>query len=415
MGFYIRKSISAGPFRFNLSRSGVGMSVGVKGFRVGTGPRGNYVHMGRGGLYYRASLGGARQASRPTTPTDNSGLPTPPASTAGSLSAIETGNILEMKPANGSDIVQQINQKMALMRFWPWALGVGLSLSALVMAQPNGGPFALAFAAVTVALSAFLSRIDGQRKTIVIMYDLDDHVIAPFKTFAQEFDQLATASRIWNIDTAGRTDDRKRNAGASHLITRKPVRLSYGVPSVIKTNVDLPCIVGGRQSIYFFPDIVLVTEANRAGAVSYEQLVVLWSNTVFVEDDGVPSDAQVVGQTWLYVNKKGGPDRRFKNNRQIPQVLYQQMGVQGPGGLQKILQISHVADRSGFDAALEGLRGLIKNLQQLTRNPPQGTPLAAFCTKCRTEMQEGIAYCAACGSAKFNRAQITVKSSRPRI
>src|SRR5262245_29762733 len=29
MGFYIRKSISAGPFRFNLSRSGVGMSVGV--------------------------------------------------------------------------------------------------------------------------------------------------------------------------------------------------------------------------------------------------------------------------------------------------------------------------------------------------------------------------------------------------
>ena len=32
MPFYIRKSISAGPFRFNLSRSGVGLSVGVKGF-----------------------------------------------------------------------------------------------------------------------------------------------------------------------------------------------------------------------------------------------------------------------------------------------------------------------------------------------------------------------------------------------
>jgi hypothetical protein len=45
MGFYIRKSIFAGPFRFNLSTSGVGVSVGVKGFRVGTGPRRNYVHM----------------------------------------------------------------------------------------------------------------------------------------------------------------------------------------------------------------------------------------------------------------------------------------------------------------------------------------------------------------------------------
>ena len=37
MGFYIRKSVKAGPFRFNLSKSGIGTSVGVRGFRVGTG------------------------------------------------------------------------------------------------------------------------------------------------------------------------------------------------------------------------------------------------------------------------------------------------------------------------------------------------------------------------------------------
>lgn len=60
MGFYLRKSISAGPFRFNLSGSGLGLSVGVKGYRVGTGPRGNYVHMGRDGLYYRASALGRK-------------------------------------------------------------------------------------------------------------------------------------------------------------------------------------------------------------------------------------------------------------------------------------------------------------------------------------------------------------------
>jgi hypothetical protein len=249
---------------------------------------------------------------------------------------------------------------------WHWFVIVSVS-----HAQPNGEPFALGLAAVTVALSAFLSRVDEQRKTVVIMYDLDDHVVAPFQTFAQEFDKLATASRIWNVETAGRTDDWKRNAGASHLITRKLARLSYGVPRVIKTNVDLPCIEGGRQNIYFLPDIVLVTEGNRAGAVSYEQLVILWSNTVFLEDDGVPTDAQVVGQTWQYVNKKGGPDRRFKNNRQIPKVLYQQMGVQGTGGLQKILQVSHAADRSGFDSALVGLRGLIKNLERVALEPPR--------------------------------------------
>jgi hypothetical protein len=105
--------------------------------------------------------------------------------------------------------------------------------------------------------------------------------------------------------------------------------------------------------------------------VSYQQLVILWSNTVFLEGDGVPTDAQVIGHTWQYVNKKGGPDRRFKNNRQIPKVLYQQMGVRGTGGLQKILQVSHVADRSGFDSALDGIRGLVKNLERVALEPPQ--------------------------------------------
>ncbi|MFQ2071491.1 DUF4236 domain-containing protein [Aeromonas veronii] len=56
MGLYLRKSVSVGPFRFNLSKSGVGVSAGVKGLRIGTGPRGNYVHIGMGGLYYRKSL-----------------------------------------------------------------------------------------------------------------------------------------------------------------------------------------------------------------------------------------------------------------------------------------------------------------------------------------------------------------------
>jgi hypothetical protein len=35
-------------------KSGLGVSAGVPGFRVGTGPRGNYVHMGRHGVYCRA-------------------------------------------------------------------------------------------------------------------------------------------------------------------------------------------------------------------------------------------------------------------------------------------------------------------------------------------------------------------------
>ena len=64
MGWYLKKSFAFGPLRINLSKSGIGMSAGVKGLRVSTGPKGRQLHAGRGGLYYRASLG-----SRPAQPS----------------------------------------------------------------------------------------------------------------------------------------------------------------------------------------------------------------------------------------------------------------------------------------------------------------------------------------------------------
>ena len=56
MGFYIRKGFNFGPMRVNFSKSGVGLSFGVKGLRIGSGPSGNYVHAGRKGVYYKKAL-----------------------------------------------------------------------------------------------------------------------------------------------------------------------------------------------------------------------------------------------------------------------------------------------------------------------------------------------------------------------
>ena len=56
MGWYLKKSFAFGPLRLNLSKSGIGASVGVKGLRVSTGPKGRQLNAGREGLYYRTSL-----------------------------------------------------------------------------------------------------------------------------------------------------------------------------------------------------------------------------------------------------------------------------------------------------------------------------------------------------------------------
>jgi S-DNA-T family DNA segregation ATPase FtsK/SpoIIIE len=56
MGFFLRKSIKFGPFRINLSKSGIGMSGGIKGARISAGPRGTQLNVGRKGLHYRKQL-----------------------------------------------------------------------------------------------------------------------------------------------------------------------------------------------------------------------------------------------------------------------------------------------------------------------------------------------------------------------
>jgi len=80
----------------------------------------------------------------------------------------------------------------------------------------------------------------------------------------------------------------------------------------------------GRGQLYFLPDTILYQDGVGYGAIAYSDLRLAQGFTRFIENGGVPADATVVDHTWRYVNKNGGPDRRFNNNRQLP-VL--QLGV----------------------------------------------------------------------------------------
>jgi hypothetical protein len=50
----------------------------------------------------------------------------------------------------------------------------------------------------------------------------------------------------------------------------------------------------------------------------------------YVEQESLPSDATVIGQTWKYVRRDGGADRRFNNNRQLPIVKYGVVAFSSP-------------------------------------------------------------------------------------
>lgn len=51
-------------------------------------------------------------------------------------------------------------------------------------------------------------------------------------------------------------------------------------------------------------------------------------------------DANVVGHTWQYVNKDGGPDRRFNYNPRYDKCQYGNVSLRFPGGHAVNLMIS---------------------------------------------------------------------------
>jgi hypothetical protein len=103
------------------------------------------------------------------------------------------------------------------------------------------------------------------------------------------------------------------------------------------------------------PDRVLVFDGRAVGAVGYDQLSVNIAPTKFIEEEVVPNDAEVVGSTWKYVNKKGGPDRLFKDNRELPILLYGEAHLTSQTGLNEMIQVSNAKAVEHFAAGVKAL------------------------------------------------------------
>jgi hypothetical protein len=120
-------------------------------------------------------------------------------------------------------------------------------------------------------------------------------------------------------------------------------------------------MIDGKKC-YFFPDCILIEENKRFGAVRYETIRTAVRDQRMIMDSA-PSDATVVGQTWKYVNKKGGPDRRFKDNRQLPICLFEEIGMVSDGGFKGLLQVSKHGISGAYGSAVTELGRVTKELK----------------------------------------------------
>ncbi|TYO61856.1 DUF4236 domain-containing protein [Bradyrhizobium hipponense] len=369
MGFLrFRRSFTIMPgIRLNLSGGGASASLGPRGLHFTIGPHGTRTTIGLPGSgvswtdYQRYSSGNLSLPNRSIRHTADSGTDEP-SSFDQSATVIDSAPIDELVANSTVHVAGALNAGRSRWRSYRMLLIVlsffflGAAAVAIGSAPAIPPIVALTVTAGAVIILGAVAVHGRQSSTVTLDYELSGEASERFDALKHAFDALAACRRIWRIPLERQESDWKRNAGVARTVERAQTSLTRGNPHLIQSNVDFLRIPLGKEAVYFTPDCILVVAGDAVAAVEYEDVEVVCKPTRFVEDDAAPSDTQVVGETWRYVNRNGGPDRRFNNNRKLPICLYGEIDFKSAVGLNERIQCSRVDVYEGFASAIIGMR-----------------------------------------------------------
>lgn len=349
MSFYLRNTVKVGLFRCTLSKSGLQVSAGVPGLRVGAGPRGAYLKVGAAGVDSYATL----PASGSKRTTDAQAASTSPAAFQSSevvLDDVTGATTLQMQRSQPSELVANLNAAAARHRLWPCVLLVCVALSLAVW------PYLLLVSIPAVGLAAWQDRV---RRTVVVFYEVDGPQQVRYQWLVDQFRVVCEAQKAWLTAARGdlvTTHQRKVNAGASSVVSREALARTFAGPPQMASNIAVPTMHSSSRSVYLLPDRVVLKDGPVYADVAYGDVHAASGLQRFVEDERVPADAIVVDKTWKYVNKNGGPDRRFKDNRELPVVQYGRVALTASIGLSSELSFSNAQAAEVLAACLAAMR-----------------------------------------------------------
>lgn len=343
MGFRFRRSVKILPgVRINLSGSGASVSLGARGFHYTIGPKGTRVTAGIPGT----GLSWTQYSPHSSKYSDVQAILPPPPNIYSAeqqghdpLQTIQNASAREINSLSTSEIAPILNSANRRVRFAPAVLllCVLLFVATLLQADQLWLGLSALFATVFVPIAIFLDRY---RRSVKINFEPEGVIARIAEALSVAFIELTRSEAIWVVHAEGRTGDWKRNAGATSLTRRKRTRLHFNRPHCIRGRTKFPSFQIGPDELYLLPDAALVIVNGEVASVAYRELQFFTNVVRFIEDGTVPSDTTIADYTWRYVNKSGGPDRRFINNLQLPVCLYGELTLRSEGGLNCKLELS---------------------------------------------------------------------------
>lgn len=159
-----------------------------------------------------------------------------------------------------------------------------------------------------------------------LYYDIDgvlsEREIQSFHDFCDAFDKLSKSSRIWKITSSTRSSEYK--ASAQTTIDRSIISLRAGEFTGLESSYAIPSFPLNMGKIaYIYPRFIIVgNRLDDFDVLPLDSASFRYRSSRFLEEGYPPSDAVKVGKTYRYVNKDGGPDKRYADNPIIPIYQY---------------------------------------------------------------------------------------------
>lgn len=197
-----------------------------------------------------------------------------------------------------------------------------------------------------------------QQARLQTKVDIPPLATAAYARLKEAFVRLTSSQCIWDTIGQRSTNQIADRTSASRQVQRVRVHFRAGTCDLIDSQWQVPRLDNANGGdLFLYPAFILFfASGERFSLLEYRDLTIVTSVSQFIEDEQVPSEAKRIGSTWLKTNKDGTPDRRFKDNREVPIVEYGKMNLTTSTGMNEEYMVSNLAALAAFVAAFEAMK-----------------------------------------------------------
>lgn len=369
MAWSYRKRIKIIPrVHLNFSKNGISTSIGVRGANITFSPSGTYLNTGipGTGIYNRSKISFEKNNPTPTSivpflndQPNNIFSAEIHTLTSEGMEGVKEAIFLAQKQRNDlQKDLAQIKSSLSNSK-------VKLGLSYIFL-------YGLLFNSISKKIIADIQakrdailEIERQLEScyVNVAVDLNSNDEWQYEQLVESFKKMCKSAKIWDVTASIFQDTKITRTSTSKLVVKKEVR--FGIKEVpdIKSQLEPLWLnnINGADLFIFPSFVVMYSSASQFAVIEIEKIDLQHDSVRFVETETIPSDSKIIDKTWARINENGTPDRRFRNNYQIPVVQYGELIFRSKTGINEAYYVSNYEYSRDFAKAFHDYQEAIKS------------------------------------------------------